>query len=707
MTSAPTTHGPNQPAASSTGQHQQMPLAALLPLLRLALLKLTLRYSGGMAIYEEPLQLERWNSSIVELCMCALLVPSFVMMTDADADTRYFPSAIFMLQSMLAAMAVSRRLCWFGDGLQGKRIFESAVASTAVGGVFVHAMAASRAEMEPQCGCSSSQFGPAGLSTMATVAVIVTHVLHFGPLVKLLVSLSLPLCAIISPAFPFGPGPVLKLLVMATLLGYVFGYALESVLRSNFLAQHLVQTTCEAQRRADSRLNHVIKGLCGGATGILQGVKLELLQQGIMGDTCDSLDEVRRMLQAATEWVHKRQFFLQLESGEYSSSPVQCNLQDRMETLLGPDGIYDGVVDVCVDINVAELVAQEALSNARKYGNREHPIHITSEIQRDCHDKPKILMTISNVNKPGLRRLSDEECKDVFRPGSKASGASSTSDGIGLDNASVAVRAALGRIWLSTSSTPLGHKTNLHCELPLGDMLSARSPVCVMHAHDDASDMKRERQARGIERRRRSACEQSHAMKPGSEVFKDNGRNQAANGSNVSGEVAPTEVAPLVCLGLDDTLMLRKMHVLLFKLFMGADMKRSGSLGATREEITHFVDVVMGRRDLSLLPAQLTPADVVLIDQNLSDDDDELERGEDIALRLRKERFCGVICVLTGSNTEEIERLSRLPHVDLVCEKSTDLRQLSQLLSERARPLSVPFSVVATESHDLDTTRAT
>ena len=335
--------------------------------------------------------------------------------------------------------------------------------------------------------------------------------------------------------------------------------------------------------------------------------------------------------------------------------------------------MYEGLTDVCVDVNVAQLVTQEALSNARKYGDGEHPIRIVSEIIRESrNDTPKLHLTVSNFNKPGMQRLSDEECIAVFKSGCKASGASSTSDGLGLDNAFVAVQAAHGRIWLSTSATSMGTQTHLHCEFPIGDELPLQSPVTALQVHG------------------KNASELAHndGHRVDLSANRDNEDEQLANNSNALDEVTATDRAPLVCLGLDDTLMLRKMHMLLFKLFMGADMTRSGSLGATRDEITHFVDVVMGRRDLSLRPARTTPADVVLIDQNLCDDDDTFDRGEDIALRLREEQFAGVICVLTGSNTEELERLSRLPHVDVVLEKGTDLLHLSRLLKERARPYS-------------------
>jgi hypothetical protein len=74
-------------------------------------------------------------------------------------------------------------------------------------------------------------------SMMAIVAGTLCHVLHLHPVVKLLLGLSITLCTVIRPVFPFGPVPEIKFVGVATLAGYLFGYALEWQLRENFITQ--------------------------------------------------------------------------------------------------------------------------------------------------------------------------------------------------------------------------------------------------------------------------------------------------------------------------------------------------------------------------------------------------------------------------------------------------------------------------------------
>jgi hypothetical protein len=74
----------------------------------------------------------------------------------------------------------------------------------------------------------------------------------------------------------FGMETELSIIGVASLAACLFGYAFETQLRLTFQMQ---QERCEnliAQSRADSRLNHVIKGLCGGANGLLLGLKSRL-----------------------------------------------------------------------------------------------------------------------------------------------------------------------------------------------------------------------------------------------------------------------------------------------------------------------------------------------------------------------------------------------------------------------------------------------
>lgn len=258
---------------------------------------LTLRFLGTWEVYEAQLQLSRWSSSIVELCMCGMLAPSFAAAYDSDTNTAVFHCSFFLLQSLWAAVAISRRFYKSRDPLFGKHLFEWVVGSTVVVGLFAHAFSVTEA-MDPispsVCdGFGRFMFGPMAHSTTATVAVIMCHVLHLHPMVKLLLGLSITLCTVVRPVFPFGMDPEIKFVVVASLAGYLFGYALEWQLRESFAAHKASRDVETAQRRADSRLNHVVKGLCGGASGLLLGLKVELEQNCQSEDTLEALDEVR------------------------------------------------------------------------------------------------------------------------------------------------------------------------------------------------------------------------------------------------------------------------------------------------------------------------------------------------------------------------------------------------------------------------------
>jgi hypothetical protein len=379
------------------------------------------------------------------------------------------------------------------------------------------------------------------------------------------------------------------------------------------------------------------------------------------------------MLDEAAEYVYKRQFFMQLETGDYSSRTTMTNLRKTIEDQLGVDGVYDGVDTVYVDHNLLLLVLQEALSNARKYRDRSVPIHIWAELAAPdpaASDRAehRLLLKVSNANQMGLPALTSEECKQVFRAGVKGHSHNPMSDGLGLDNAAVAIQAARGRVWLSTTSDGGVDYTHFHLDMPVRLASAASSTPSIGPAvlGELASPA---------------------AVQPTTVPAQQTVPSSDTGAGESDTETVAREPKGLVCVGLDDTAMLRKMHGLLFRSFVGADMRRSGSLGGTREEIELFVDVVMGRRDLHLEPADLSPVDVAVIDQNLCNDDrgEFLVKGEDICGQLRADGFVGVTCVLTGSNRTEVNRLSELPQIQLVFAKDTDLRIMAEQILKLAR----------------------
>ena len=78
-------------------------------------------------------------------------------------------------------------------------------------------------------------------------------------------------------------------------------------------AAHRELQIAAANRRADSKLNHMIKGKCGGAKGFVEGVQLRL--ESPPEAVAQWLGRARGLLAEAADWCHKRELFVQLETG--------------------------------------------------------------------------------------------------------------------------------------------------------------------------------------------------------------------------------------------------------------------------------------------------------------------------------------------------------------------------------------------------------
>ena len=139
---------------------------------------------------------------------------------------------------------------------------------------------------------------------------------------------------------------------------------------------------------------------------------------------------------------------------------------------------------------------------------------------------------------------------------------------------------------------------------------------------------------------------------------------------------------PLVCAGLDDSAMSRYLLKALFDNMLNADPERSCALGETREEQRSFVDVALGRKSASLqeITPPLSPVDIVVLDQNIDIDDGVHLLGSDLAGQLHAASFCGLTCIMTGSSHDDIDRMSRMPGVDLVLEKGAPLAETARKL---------------------------
>jgi len=282
-----------------------------------------------------------------------------------------------------------------------------------------------------------------------------------------------------------------------------------------------------AQRNADSRLNHVIKGRCGTARSTIAaflqlhrrevGHELPRALRVMLEQTIDSLGE-------AIQWCHRRQMFVQLEEGTYTSRCTLCNLEDLLRASLAIDGDLGGEIDcseaalsLWLDESVLRLVLDEALSNARKYREPQTPILITARLDQragragydragygaveatstvgardgarddDAASRPTFLdLAIINTNSVGVHVLGEEELVRVMQPGYKARRVSAMSDGVGLDSTAKACTAAGGFAWLEMNNT----QTTLHLKLPAstsdGSFTSTSDRSYTSASHDRA-----------------------------------------------------------------------------------------------------------------------------------------------------------------------------------------------------------------------------
>ena len=458
---------------------------------------------------------------------------------------------------------------------------------------------------------------------------LVVHIAHMPPENKFWTCLLPVLAHIFKPVWNIGDGTEINLWIGATLMGTSIGYILESSLRSLYLTQVRESRHAAANRAADSRLNHVIKGLCGSASGLISTALVDESQARLLSE------HAILQLNEAVEWCHQRQLFIQLETGSYKSLKVDCAVGKLLERLVEPvHGRLEGPVALKarVDEGVLRLVVAEAISNATKYRRPGTTIIVKLELFDG-----KLRISFENINAAGVRRLTEQECAEVFLPGFRVHSVSVTSDGLGLDTVHTATMAAGGAAWLSCHSDG-SDCTVFHFELPAIQLPDDRAPGGSAVQHSCAT------------------------------------RVQAINSPD----------APLRCIGVDDCRFQRALHELLFKNFLHADA-RSHSIGATKEEQLAFVDVVLGRLTAQLHPVAPKDAvqmDIAIIDQNLTVDNMPHLLGHDLAEQLRQEGFVGVACIFSGSSDDELQDIRTKPGVDMVLSKCTPLPEVTMLLRE-------------------------
>lgn len=329
-----------------------------------------------------------------------------------------------------------------------------------------------------------------------------------------------------------------------------------------------------------------------------------------------------------------------------------------------------------VDATVLELVVQEAAANVSKHAPPREPFQVEAVLQKNPERVAEWLhLKITNRNRPGVPCLSAAECLSVFEKGfHKPTGSVSSGNGLGLSSIKLAVKSIGGSVWLEANQ----HHTMLHAVLP-ATRCTAGTSAPTSDTRDDSPEVQPH-----LTTLRESGVPVATPALRQIVVHPSVEENRAAvKMEHEPHPNAPSTVPPPVCIGIDDSAMLRRVQATLFRFFLKADTERSASVGSCAREVEAFVDIVMGKRTSSLEPADLPPADIAVLDENIDVelDDTTLEvKGSHLALDLRKRGFTGVVCILSGSSLEVLQGLARLPGVDFVFDKGQDARSIGKEL---------------------------
>ena len=120
--------------------------------------------------------------------------------------------------------------------------------------------------------------GLAANAAMVVLGNLLCYYLHSPVHVKLLGGYAIPLAHTFRPLHGLGATEA-RLMWMGSLVGQLCGYFLERAQRTVYFEQQAQLRLAAANRQADSRLNHVVKGLCGGANGLLESLQVALKLQ--------------------------------------------------------------------------------------------------------------------------------------------------------------------------------------------------------------------------------------------------------------------------------------------------------------------------------------------------------------------------------------------------------------------------------------------
>jgi len=388
----------------------------------------------------------------------------------------------------------------------------------------------------------------------------------------------------------------------ALLTGTCFAYLLEKLKRENEQMHVADLNKSRESAAADSHLNHVLKNKIILIDHWIELTRKDIARRSPSGaapaaaeGTADRmLADAQQVLQGCVTWIHRREFFMQLARGMYKTSQQHVAVHDLLRAFAGR-GVrlqIDCPPGVWIDTAATALALEEAMSNARKYGDEGSDIQIrmsaASVGAADDGDELAVLLEVDSLDPAGSRHLTPHAAERAFEHGSKGERAARHSDGIGLPAARAAAQAALGEVGLEARR---GEDGRMHTVFRL------RMPA-----------------RRGAQN---AACggDGGGGDGGGSSPL----RPQRALGLEAAAEGETAARRRPYCVVVDDDELVQ--------VVMAAQLKDLGThavftLGVTHEEQFAMEDVIMGVRHPEALALELPPphaaASVAVIDLNLT-----------------------------------------------------------------------------------------
>mmetsp|Transcript_2775 Transcript_2775/g.9378 ORF Transcript_2775/g.9378 Transcript_2775/m.9378 type:complete len:764 (-) Transcript_2775:708-2999(-) len=506
--------------------------------------------------------------------------------------------------------------------------------------------------------------------------------------------------------------------------------------RAGFQRQKEALQAAREGRRADSRLNHVIKNKSAEATFLVgelvagvRKIQRTLEQRGGMlsigaqlSQLLDHLSSVHSIHAQTSEWVHQRQLFIQLQDGSYKTRLVRTDLSRLLRNAMraGDDdvSIWLPVPPVfAFDASILRLQLEEARSNAIKYRAPGSKLVVRAELRGagggaigaqgagpgpagsgDC----EMHLTLDNENHDGMPALSVAQCQNVFADGTmgECGGAESAltglGNGIGLDTVSAAARAGGGRAWLSTrvsDETGAVH-TVFHTVLPA--RLDGGGPVPEQPTSQPTlSDASSRICAPAARRGPSTSDETGFGPSAGpSPVSSRSGRREAfgVEGSGTGGDRSSDDALdarlklalttacgrPPVCFALDDSPLLQLALNAAFKR-LSADAV-SAAVGRTAAEQASFADLVLGEGGQPPRPGR-PHADIVVLDYHLDLGDEARPSGLEHARVLHDRGYRGMMALHSGLRPDELRAVEAMPYIHMVLKKDGNPRELANHLA--------------------------